>query len=240
MLTERIAAVDWAAIPTPVLALPAWAPESTWRPPDPAAPLRALATARTRFEAAEAVTRLENSSVLHGHMGAVFPAAVAAAPFLLEIAERPDAPRWTREAALDLLGEFLVRYPVAGYNRVGGTPLCCAVADLVRARADRLRALGAPGRELLKEAAAHWRFAVAESYAERDRLIAFGRLAGAPPAAGTRAEAGPEGPVCEVWVEYPPQDASGGPADACLRLAGTAEAPEGTVLRPAECGERLH
>ncbi|MFC6005329.1 hypothetical protein ACFPZ0_27755, partial [Streptomonospora nanhaiensis] len=39
-------------------------------------PGRTGRAARTRFEAAEAVTRLENSSVLHGHMRAVFPAGV--------------------------------------------------------------------------------------------------------------------------------------------------------------------
>ncbi|WP_270073170.1 hypothetical protein [Streptomonospora mangrovi] len=240
MPIDPIAAVDWAAIPAPEVPTTSWAaagPPRGRRLPDPVAPLRALAAARTRTQAADALTRLENTCVLHGHMRAVFPPAVAAAPFLLETAQAPDTLPAARDAALEVLGAFLTWDPVAGFTRVGGTPLCCAVADLVRARGDHLRALGAGGRELLEEAAAHWRFEVAESFAEPDRLIAFGPLAGAPPAAGTRAEVGSEGPVCAVTVEYPPTEES---ADACLRLVGVAEAPPGTVLRPAECAERVH
>jgi hypothetical protein len=93
VLTERIAAVDWAAIPTPALRVPSWASEQFpygWQLPDPVAPLQALATARNQVQVADAVSRLESTSILHGHMAAVFPAAVAAAPFLLEIAEQPD------------------------------------------------------------------------------------------------------------------------------------------------------
>ncbi|WP_405015717.1 hypothetical protein OHV05_00400 [Kitasatospora sp. NBC_00070] len=102
MLTERIAAVDWAAIPTPALRVPSWATVHVphdGQLPDPVAPLQALATARSQVLVANAVSRLENTSVLHGHMAAVFPAAVASTPFLLEIAEQPDAFPLARNSA---------------------------------------------------------------------------------------------------------------------------------------------
>lgn len=240
MLTERIAAVDWAAIPTPVLRVPPWAAEQFpqgWQLPDPVAPLQALATARNQVQVANAVSRLENTSILHGHMAAIFPAAVAAAPFLLEIAEQPDAFPLARRSALGLLSEFLTLAPFAGFNRVDGTPLCCAVAELVRTRRAFLHSLGKPGKELLKETDEHWRFEVSEALAEGDQLLAFGGLAGVLPTDAARGEDQRSGTVCAISVEYPPVGESG---DACLRLEGLAEVTAGTVLRPAECGEREH
>ncbi|WP_143687086.1 hypothetical protein [Streptomyces sp. TLI_171] len=240
MLSERIAAVDWAAIPTPVLRAPAWATERYplgWQLPDPVAPLQALAAARTQVQVADAVSRLENTRVLHGHMAAVFPAAVAAAPFLLEIAEQPDAFPMARHSALGLLGEFLALAPFRGFNRIEGTPLCCAVADLIRTRQTFLRSLGQPGRELLQEAGEHWRFEVAETLVDGDQVLAFGGLTGALPRDTARAEDQRSRTVCAVTVEYPPVEDSG---DACLRLESPTEVTVGTVLRPAECGEREH
>lgn len=136
-----------------------------------------------------------------------------------------------------MLSEFLALAPFAGFNRVDGTPLCCAVADLVRARRAALHSLGKPGRALLKETDEHWRFEVSETLAEGERLLAFGALAGHLHPDTARGEDQRSGAVGSVSVEYPPVDESG---DACLRLEGLTEVAVGTVLRPADCGEREH
>ncbi|MFI9809019.1 hypothetical protein ACIHEJ_32480 [Streptomyces sp. NPDC052301] len=128
--------------------------------------------------------------------------------------------------------------PFAGFNRVHGTPLCCAVADLVRTRRTFVRSLGKPGRRLLQETEAHWRFDVTEALADGDRLLAFGRPAGSFPAPGVRAEVQQDGSVCAASVEYQP--VGGAPGDACLSVDGPAEVTTSSVPRPAECGEREH
>ncbi|WP_103780678.1 hypothetical protein [Streptomyces sp. Ru71] len=240
MLTERIAAVDWAAIPTPVLRVPPCAAERFphgWRLPSPVAPLQALATARNQVQVAEAMTRLQNTSILHGHMAAVFPAAVAAAPLLLDIAEEPDAHPLARDSALGLLSDFLALNPFAEFNRVDGTPLCCAVAELIRARRPFLRSLGKRGRTLLRETDDHWRFEVGEVLPDAGRPFVFGMLDGRLPGPAVRVEIQHNGAQCLASVEYQPESESG---DACVRLDDSAEVAVGAVLRPAECGEREH
>ncbi|MFI5647640.1 hypothetical protein [Kitasatospora sp. NPDC051705] len=240
MLIERIATVDWDAIPTPGLHLTPRAddtgPPERWLS-DPVEPLRLLATARSRVQVATAVSGLEYSSVMHGHMSAVFPAAVTAARFLLEIAEQPDAFPPARASAIALLGEFLTMAPFHGFHRVEGTALCCAVADLLRTRRAFLRGLDKSGRLLLQEADTHWRLEVTETLADGDGVLVFGALAGRFPAARVRAELQPGGAQHAASVEY---QADGPAGEACLLLAGPAALPVGGVLRPAECGEREH
>ncbi|MGV9419541.1 hypothetical protein ACWDO6_18750 [Streptomyces sp. NPDC003674] len=96
MLADEINAVDWLAIPTPRLHVPRVGRDvPEWfdlRSPVPG--LRDLATATNIPAVAEAATYLTSSSILRGHMGAVFPAAVTAAPFLLRI-----SPHWRFEIA---------------------------------------------------------------------------------------------------------------------------------------------
>ncbi|MER5888742.1 hypothetical protein ABT160_33360 [Streptomyces sp. NPDC001941] len=228
MLSDRIAAVDWDALPAPALRFPTR---------DPVAPLRALAAARNQVEVADAMSGLDSTSIMHGHMAAVFPVAVAAAPFLLEMAEQPDVFPLARRSALALLSDFMTLYPFAGFNRVGDTPLCCAVADLVRARRTFLASLGKHRRALIEETDGHWRFDVSETLAEGERLLAFGTLAGRLPAGPARGEEQRSRRIGTVSLEYPPVDESG---EACLRLSGLAGVAHGAVLRPAECGEREH
>ncbi|MEU6234442.1 hypothetical protein [Kitasatospora sp. NPDC047058] len=169
-------------------------------------------------------------------MAAVFPAAVTAAPFLLEIAEQPDAFPLARYSALGLLDEFLTSDPFAGFNRVDGTPLCCAVADLIRTRRPFLESLGKPGRRLLQEADEHWRFEVTEALRDADQLLVFGTLAGRFPGTVVRGEVQQSGVLCTATVEYQPTGVHG---DACVRVDHL-PLSAGSVLRSAECGEREH
>ncbi|MEU8760170.1 hypothetical protein [Streptomyces sp. NPDC048659] len=231
-------AVDWAAIPGP----PGW-----YDPARARHGLRALANAANLVDAARAGSRLGGGGIVHGHSAAVFPAAVAAAPLLLSVAE--DGHPAAREVALGLLDEALSFFPHAGFARVStsydtAVPICCALANELRARADLLAALGKRGKDLLADASVHWRFDIQEPVADGADAAAFGTLAGRFPASGAApaAELPVGGEIVildEVTLEYAPM---AGARDACLRVRGQRPSalPPGAVLFAAECGERLH
>jgi hypothetical protein len=233
---DEIDAVDWGSLPG----------HAAWYEPDRVAHgLRALAEAANLVQAAEAGSLLGGGGIVHGHSAAVFPAAVVAAPLLLDIAQQghPAA----RDTALGLLDEALSCYPHAGYTRVvapDGTavPICCAIAHHLRARTDFLLGLGKRGKSLLADAAAHWRFEIRECVADGGDTAAFGILAGCLPDGVHEAEmhlAGANTVLSEVTLEYPPAEDS---PEACVRVIDRhpRELPPGVVLFPAECGDRVH
>ncbi|MFI8193253.1 hypothetical protein ACIF8T_31510 [Streptomyces sp. NPDC085946] len=235
-MLHEIDAVDWHSLPG----------HPDWYDPDRAARgLRALSEAANPVQAAEAGSRLGGGGIVHGHSAAVFPAAVAATPLLLDIARRghPAA----RDTALGLIDEALSCYPHDGYTRVAapdGTavPLCCAIAHHLRDRTDFLAGLGKRGRSLLAEAAAHWRFEIRECVADGGDTAAFGLLAGCLPEGVHAAEmhlAGDLTVLSALSLEYPPAEGS---PEACLRVFARrpGELPPGAVLFPAECGDRVH
>ncbi|WP_411071480.1 hypothetical protein [Streptomyces sp. cmx-4-25] len=233
-MPEQRETVDRAAIPGP----PGW-----YEPERVARGLRVLSGAANTVRAAEAGSLLGCGGIVHDHSGSVFPAAVTAAPPLLDIARRgrPAA----RDTALVLLDEALSFHPHAGYTRVaapGGTgvPLCCALAHHLRAHADFLAGPDRRGRSLLADAAAHRRFEVHECVADGDGTAAFGVLAGRFPEGVHAAEMHHGGDVTALdglTLAYPPEDDS---PEACLRVHARHpdELPPGAVLFPAQCGER--
>lgn len=235
-MLDEIDAVDWGSVP---------GHPDRYEPDRAVQGLRALAEAANLPQAAQAGSWLGGGGIVHGHSGAVFPAAVVAVPLLLDIAElgHPAA----GATALGLIDEALSCHPHAGYTRVVGpdgsaVPLCCAIAHRLRARTDFLAGLGRRGRSLLADAAVHWRFEVRECVADGSDTAAFGILAGRLPdgvhlAETHRADAGT--PLSELTLLYPPVDGS---PEACLRVIARqpGEVPPGSVLFPAECGDRAH
>ncbi|MDX2646114.1 hypothetical protein PV341_21635 [Streptomyces sp. PA03-1a] len=250
MLLTEIDAVNWNAIPTP-RPRPRTADArdgARAERPDPAAGLRALAAARDLEGVASAVAALTSSSLLRGRTGEVLPGAVVAAPFLLDIAEQghPHA----RESAVVLLDGAMRSAPLADFSRFRtpaghDAPLCCAIAELVRARRDSLAECGRSGKYLLKASDAHWRFDIREASGASGasgEIVALGILQGGLPAPSSGGELHHDGSVTAVGavgVECPPVDAT---AEACLRLSGlAADAADGgelagAVLYPAACG----
>ncbi|MGW8884592.1 hypothetical protein [Streptomyces sp. NPDC055749] len=236
-MLDAIDAVDWAAVPG----------HSDWYEPDRVATgLRALASATNLVQAAAAGSLLGCGGIVHDHSGAVFPAAAVATPFLLDIAQQghPAA----RDAALGLLDEALSFSPQAGYARVAtshgrAVPVCCAIAHHLRSRADFLAGQGREGRNLLADAAEHWRFEIRECVADGDSTAAFGILAGHLPGGVVHAAelhvAGSVIGLEEVAIEYP---SAAGSSEACLRVIGRRayELPQGATLFPAECGKCVH
>ncbi|MEV5383138.1 hypothetical protein [Streptomyces sp. NPDC052721] len=235
-MLDAIDAVDWGAIP----GHPDW-----YEPARAARGLRALADAANMVEAAQAGSLLGGGGIVHGHSAAVFPAAAVATPLLLDIAQQghPAA----RDTALGLVDEALSSYPHAEYTRVTtpyGTavPICCAIADQLRARTALLAGLGERGRLLLADAAEHWRFEIRECVADGNDTAAFGTRVGRFPGGVHAAELHLGGEVAvldEVALEYPSVEGS---VEACLRVRGRrpGELPPGAVLFPAVCGERVH
>ncbi|MER8073497.1 hypothetical protein ABTZ59_35235 [Streptomyces sp. NPDC094034] len=235
-MLEEIKAVDWGSIP----GHPDW-----YEPGRAARGLSALAEAANLVQAAEAGSRLAGGGIVHGHSAAVFPAAVVAAPLLLDIAQQghPAA----RDTALNLLDEALSCYPHTGYTRVmapegAAVPLCCAIAHHIRARTDFLVGLGKKGKSLLGVAAEHWRFEIRECVTDSGGTAAFGMLAGRLPDGVHAAEmhlAGAVTVLSRLTLEYSPAENS---LEACLRVFGRhpGELPPGAMLFPAECGERVH
>ncbi|MEU8516545.1 hypothetical protein AB0C76_33920 [Kitasatospora sp. NPDC048722] len=227
---EAIDAVDWDSFPS--------------RRSDigrTGALLRALAGASTLNRAADAMTALLDSALTDDLEGEIFPAAVEAAPILLDIVEH--AHRRAGSAALGLLFELLERPPDPSTARVGapgasGLRSCCAIADLVRGRRAVLSAHRDSGRRLLYLAAAHWRFEVREVLGtDAQGVGVFGVLTGRSPDRPRRAELlfdrGVLG-IPEVEVECRPEDESG---ESFLLLIGIPEefvAP-GTFVAPWDC-----
>ncbi|MGW4896958.1 hypothetical protein ACWEQL_32575 [Kitasatospora sp. NPDC004240] len=241
MLDETLAAidaVDWYGLPGP-------RPLSPYHH-DPAAGLRALAAATTLNQASDAAAGLCLSALMYDYMMAVYPAAVVAAPLLLDIAEHahPQA----RASAAAVLIRAMDCQPAHGFtrHRAGGggeAPLCCAIADLVHTRRKALTAAGSPNLSwLYGTAEEHWRFDVREAVGDADGVSAFGVLHGVidgrPTSRGQLYAPTETAHFPTVAVEYPPDPDTG---EACLRLSGIR--PEvvtpGTVVRPAECGEKV-
>ncbi|MGW1227625.1 hypothetical protein [Streptomyces sp. NPDC002530] len=235
-MVDAIDAVDWGAVPGP----PGW-----YEPDRAARGMRALADAKGLVQAADAGSLLGGGGIVHGHSGAVFPAAAVATPLFLDIAQHghPAA----RDNALGLIDEALSFHPHADYMRVAtsyGTavPICCAIAHRLRARTALLAGLSTWGRTLLADAAEHWRFEIRECVGDGDDTAAFGVLAGTFPGgvqAGELHLGGEIAVVDDVALEYPPVK---GTDEACLRVTGRRpdDLPPGAVLLPAECGERVH
>jgi hypothetical protein len=231
-----VSAVDWHAVP---------GHPRFYRPETIESGLRDLAAATGTVAAARAASDLDGGSLVHGHSGAVMPAAALAAPTLLDVMEHghPEA----RRAAWSLLTDSLRYDPIAGYPRVSASwglevPICCAIAHHVHTRREALTALGDLGRSLLADAAEHWLFEIGETTDDGADTIAFGTLHGTVPVGRHEAECHTPaghvvlGPVC---LEYPVVP---GEQDGCLRLfdANPRSLPPHAVLLPAECGRRVH
>jgi hypothetical protein len=182
---EAVRRTDWCAIPgSDVLFVP-----------EVIAPaLRALASASSEDEGFAAVRPLANGGLRHDHSGILHPAAVVAAPMLLDIAElSSDAVLPAIEALLQALLRDSCPWSDAPYT-VGSAGeerlLCCAIADTVRAHSRMLMSRGQRGLRLVHAANAHWSFTVVEvSEAERaGNVLALGDLIGAPEGRYARCE----------------------------------------------------
>lgn len=204
---EAIEATDWAAVPGPAV---------IYVPEEIALSLRALALAADEASARAAIQPLACGGLFHSHSGCVHPASLVAAPILLDIAEH--GPLAAFGYACALLSSALTGSP---WVENSADPLpCCAVAELVRARAAMLAAPGGqPGLYLLKEANAHWALTVSEA-TPSDRpgaMLALGALVGAP----DRAYA-----PCELRIPgQPPQQ-----IDACANIVSAPAIPGGEAL----------
>ena len=231
-----MSAVDWHAVPGyPRL----------YRPETIESGLRDLAAATGTVAAARAATGLDGGSLVHGHSGAVMPAAALAAPVLLDVVAHghPEAKR----AAWSLLTDALRYDPIAGYTRVSAPfgpelPICCAIAYHVHTRRDAITAVGDLGRDLVGAAAEHWLFEVAELTDDGADTVAFGTLHGTIPDGRHEAEchsAAGHVALGPVGVEYPVVP---GEREACLRLFDVRplSLPPHAVLLSAECGRRVH
>jgi hypothetical protein len=207
--------VDWHAIPG----------RPGWYDPDKVAPsLRDLATTKSEKEAARLFSCLANWGILHNHSGTVYPAAVAAAPILLDILERGH--RVARERAGELLSLSMFLSSCPGYDRVDtdyaqAVPICCAVAHHVRSR----RGVYPEFAWLASEAREHWRLDVESVTADGVDTIAFGTLVGTVPEGVQSVEShtGSDLSVATARLE------EGG-----LRLSGLATVQVGTVVFQAE------
>jgi hypothetical protein len=233
---DAIHAVEWTAIPGP----PGW-----YEPEDAASGLRELAAATTLLQVTAAVSRLENGGLCHGHSGAVFPAAAVAAPVLLGIVAHAG-PR-ARGAALDLLESGLRYDPHAGYARIdtaeaAQVPVCCAIAEHVRACGDLLHRCGEAGRLVLAEADPHWRFQVRELFAEADDVLAYGTADGTVPADRFPAEVHAAGRITAIADAVPEYPVDADTREGVLRLIGVQpdRVRTGAVLYSAGCGARSH
>lgn len=214
---EAVERTDWRAMPGSGL---------LFEPEVIAPALRALASASTEDEAFIAVRPLADGGLRHNHSGILHPAAVVAAPMLLDLLELGSAAVLTAIAALlrALLRDSFPwsDAPYASESAGGERLLCCAIADSVRARSEMLTGRGECGVSVVDAANAHWSFTVAEvSQAERPgNVLALGHLIGAPDQSYARCELrGPHSQArmlsASVNVLYPPTGHSG---EALLRV----------------------
>jgi hypothetical protein len=207
---EAIEATDWAAIPGPA---------DIYAPREIAASLRALALAADEASACAATQPLVCGGLSHYHSGCVHPASLVAAPILLDIAEHGSLAAFAY--ACTVLSDALTGSPWAEDSE--DPLLCCAVAELVRARAAMLVARsGQPERYLLKEANAHWALTVSE--------VAPGRPAQHHARARhARRRARPPGRAyapCELRIPgQPPRQ-----TDACANVVSAPAVPGGEAL----------
>ena len=240
MSLDAIDAVNWSAIPNP-----------TWHqcddPERVAHALRLLTMSTTANETGDAASLLADGGFICSHAAMVFPAAYAATPILLDLVEHGQRPR-IRGAAIGLLSEALGYFPPAGHNRVDtpyGTnvPLCCAIARHIRNRRSALLAHGPSGKELLAEAALHWRLTIEETERQFDaELTALAVLEGSPLSTPVEAEvhtspltfAAPTARIADLTA-----DPTG---TAAVHLSGPSldAISAGSTLYPAECGLREH
>lgn len=240
MSLDAIEAVNWSAIPNP-----------TWHqcddPERVAHALRLLAMSTTANETGDAASLLAGGGFVCSHAAMVFPAAYAATPILLDLVEHGRRPR-IRGAAVGLLSEALGCFPPAGHNRVDtpyGTdvPLCCAIARHIRNRRSALLAHGPSGKELLAEAALHWRLTIEETERRLDtELTALAVLEGSPFSTPAEAEVHPS-PLTLAAPMARIDDLTADPTGtAAVHLSGTSldSISAGSILYPAECGLREH
>ena len=216
---EVVARTDWSAMP---------GSDAAFVPEVIAPAFQALAAASSEAEAFAAVRPLANGGLRHDHSGYLHPAAVAAAPMLLDIAELSS------DAVLPAIGALFLAllrdsYPWSGAPYATGSTgeerlLCCAIADTVRTRSTMLTGRGQCGANLLRAANAHWSFTVSE-VSEADRsgnVLALGYLIGAPERSYAQCELRrPHGQAvtlsARVNVLQPPAGHSG---EALMRLLG--------------------
>lgn len=217
MLNElilRVSEISWSDI----------AGERPYYAPDVVtASLIELARAATEQQAAAAAGPLFSAGLVHNHSGAVHPAAVTAAPMLLDIVQlaHPEAV----QAALLLLHYAMDFEPIPGFDKVAtedgpDIPLCCAIARCIQARRALLLEHDLIGQRLLEKADQHWRFVVSEASGgyEEESLMVTGKLDGIIPsgvqsadirlaagiaiddAAMVRLECLSSAPRCEAWA----------------------------------------
>ena len=193
--------------------------------------------ARGRMDAASAASLLAGGGIIHDHSGTVLPAAVPAAPILLQIAEKGCS--GVQEAALELIVNALDFRPWPGFVRTRDqVRLCCAIADHVHARAPALARFGDRSRRLLRAAREHWRVNVEEIYTEGTDTLVFGTMAGSLPVVPQAAELHVGGSVAGVStlaMEYPAVEDH---AQVCVRLTSTklSKTHSGARLYNASCG----
>ncbi|MCI3275005.1 hypothetical protein [Streptomyces cylindrosporus] len=240
MTLDAIDAVNWSAIPNP-----------TWHqyddPEHVAHALRLLTLSTTANETGDAASLLAGGGFICSHAAMVFPAAYAATPILLDLVEHGRLPR-IRNAAVGLLSDALGCYPTAGHNRVDtpygtGIPLCCAMARHIRHRRSVLLAHGPSGKELLADAALHWRLAIEETERRSGtELIALAVLEGSPFSTPAEAETHTS-PSTLAAATVRIEDLTADPTGAvAVHLSGTSldAISAGSTLYPAECGRREH
>ena len=212
-----------------------------YSPGEIAASLTSLAHATTEREASSASGPLFSSGLVHNHSGAVHPAAVVAAPILMDIVElaHPEAV----QAALLLLHYALDFEPIPGYAQIAtedgpDLPLCCAIGRQLQVRRSTLADRGLIGKRLLAKADAHWRFRVVElSNGDDEALLALGELDGVMPSGVLPADVRIAGGGAirgrvRVRLEYPSSGAGG---EACAVIFGEVRErlDDGMVLFPA-------
>ncbi|GAB2504685.1 hypothetical protein [Nocardiopsis aegyptia] len=182
-MIDAIEAIDWCSVPGPT---------DYYRPEAALEGLHDLARARGRTEAASAASHLAAGGIMHDHSGTVVPAAVPAAPLLLQIAQKRTSA--AQAAALELVEDALNLHSWPGFARTRGqVRLCCAIADHVHARAPFLAGLGGPSRSLLATAREHWRADIEETCVEGSDTLVFGFLTGSLPGLSREVELGGTG-----------------------------------------------
>lgn len=242
---DAIETTDWAAIPGFA---------KFYEPANVAPALRRVVDAVSAAQAANAAAGLFGGGLVHDHSAGVHPAAVIAAPILLDIAENAARPEVVRPIALALLDNAMRSHPYAGYTNLAtpdgpdgpDIPLCCAVARIVRARAALLRSFGRSGTELLREADRHWHLTIAEVSAgvEPDSALVIGRLEGIPEPSPTPCDLRHPGNsalrlTATAELAWPVDEAT--TSEACIILRGISPdrlLPGSALCSP--CSDRVH
>ncbi|GAA1961598.1 hypothetical protein [Catenulispora subtropica] len=233
---EAIESTDWFAIP----GYPKF-----YEPGVIAPALRALSRSTSAAQAAGAASALSAAGLTHDHSAMVHPAAVAAAPILLDIIEHANPA--ARSAAIRLLHEGMDYAPLYGFNTVDTGdgfqfPLCCAIARSIRARRPPLTDIGRLGKDLLAVADSHWRLNITEAVVlEESATLVVGTSEGCLPTEPGNADLriGTETILLESVVgEY--QGTDDGEAAMTIFVWVAADGiPPGSVLS-SPCSDALH